>query len=90
MPEALSWPLKEAPTGKLAESLELPLPEATPRQLHGAIGLPGKATAVNKKRDVTAGAGWSWRPPEDGEGVGAAGQDGDARRGRVAPGELGR
>ena len=46
MPEALPLALKEALTEKLAESLELPLPEATPRQLHGAIGLPGKATAV--------------------------------------------
>ena len=39
MPEALPLPLKEALTEKLAESLELPLPKATPRQLHGAIGL---------------------------------------------------
>jgi hypothetical protein len=46
VPEALPLALKEALTEKLAESLELPLPEATPRQLHGAIRLPGKATAV--------------------------------------------
>lgn len=31
---------------KLADSLEAPLPEATPRRLHGRLSLPGKATAV--------------------------------------------
>ncbi|MBI3000266.1 MAG: ATP-binding protein, partial [Deltaproteobacteria bacterium] len=31
---------------KLADSLAEPLPEATPRRIHGAVSLPGKATAV--------------------------------------------
>lgn len=31
---------------KLAGSLAEPLPEATPRRIHGAVSLPGKATAV--------------------------------------------
>jgi hypothetical protein len=44
--ETLPLPLKEALTEKLAESLAGPLPEATPRRVHGATGLPGKATAI--------------------------------------------
>ncbi|HSB68081.1 MAG TPA: hypothetical protein VLT62_01930 [Candidatus Methylomirabilis sp.] len=31
---------------KLADSLAAPLPQATPRRVHGAVSLPGKATAV--------------------------------------------
>ncbi|MEW6744908.1 MAG: ATP-binding protein [Planctomycetota bacterium] len=31
---------------KLAESLAAPIPELTPRHVHGAVTLPGKATAV--------------------------------------------
>ncbi len=31
---------------KLAESLQVPLPAATPRQVHGTVSLPNKATAV--------------------------------------------
>lgn len=46
MAETLPLPLKEALTEKLAESLAGPLPDATPRRVHGATGLPGKATAV--------------------------------------------
>lgn len=33
-------------TEKLADALTTPLPEATPRRVHGAVSLPGKATAV--------------------------------------------
>lgn len=46
MAETLPLPLKEALTEKLAESLAGPLPDATPRRVHGVTGLPGKATAV--------------------------------------------
>jgi hypothetical protein len=46
MTEPLTSALKEALTEKLAESLTSPLPEGTPRSLHGAAGLPGKATVV--------------------------------------------
>ncbi|MGH9382490.1 MAG: ATP-binding protein [Thermoanaerobaculia bacterium] len=38
--------LREALTEKLAESLAGPLPAGTPRQIHGATGLPGKVSAV--------------------------------------------
>lgn len=31
---------------KLAESLALPIPDSTPRRVHGAVSLPGKASAV--------------------------------------------
>ena len=33
-------------TEKLADSLVMPLPESTPRKVHGRVSLPGKATAV--------------------------------------------
>lgn len=46
MVEPLSLPLREALSEKMAESLTRPLPEATPRRVHGVTGLPGKATAV--------------------------------------------
>ncbi len=44
--DALPLPLKEALSEKLAESLAGPVPEATPRRVHGATSLPGKATAI--------------------------------------------
>jgi uncharacterized protein len=44
--EALPLALREALTEKLAESLSGPLPQGTSRRVYGAIGLPGKATAV--------------------------------------------
>ena len=46
MARPLPQALKEALTEKLAESLAGPLPEATPRRIHGVTGLPGKVTAV--------------------------------------------
>ena len=46
MAEALPVMLKEALREKLADSLLSPLPSATHRRVYGAIGLPGKATAV--------------------------------------------
>jgi predicted AAA+ superfamily ATPase len=52
MAEALSPALKEALTEKLAESLASPLPQATPRRVYGATGLPGKATVVVGMRRV--------------------------------------
>ena len=45
MSESISRPLREALTEKLAESLAGPLPEATPRQGHGATGLAGQVSA---------------------------------------------
>ena len=38
--------LKRTLAGKLADSLTTPLPVGTPRRVFGAVGLPGKATAV--------------------------------------------
>ena len=38
--------LRAALAGKLAESLVGAIPPATPRQVHGTVSLPGKATAV--------------------------------------------
>jgi len=46
MSDAPSLPLKEALTEKLADSLGSPIPEGTPRTVHGQTGLPGKATVV--------------------------------------------
>lgn len=46
VPETLPPSLKETLSEKLAESLTAPLPAATPRRVHGATCLPGKATAV--------------------------------------------
>ena len=46
MTDLLLQPLKDALIEKLAESLDAPLPEGTPRRVYGATGLPGKATAV--------------------------------------------
>ncbi len=46
MPEALPRQLRDALTEKLAESLSASLPDATPRRVFCATGLPGKATAV--------------------------------------------
>ena len=39
-------PLRAWLVQKLADSLTTPLPEATRRRVHGAVALPGKATAV--------------------------------------------
>jgi uncharacterized protein len=52
MVEQLLQPLKKALAEKLAESLSTPLPRATPRHVYGAVGLPGKATAVIGMRRV--------------------------------------
>ena len=46
MAEHLSPTHKEALAEKLAESLSLPLPQVTARRVHGAVSLPGKATAI--------------------------------------------
>ncbi|MDZ4805423.1 MAG: ATP-binding protein [Candidatus Eisenbacteria bacterium] len=46
MTDSLPTPLKQALTAKLAESLVGTLPAGTPRQVHGAVEMPGKATAV--------------------------------------------
>jgi len=46
MSEPLPPPLKEALTEKLAESLASAIPAGTPREVHGLLGLPGKATVV--------------------------------------------
>ena len=46
MSNAMPAGLKQALTEKLADSLTDPLPEGTPRRVFGAVGLPGKATAV--------------------------------------------
>ena len=32
---------------KLAETLQAPLPTATPRRVHGVVSLPNKATATD-------------------------------------------
>ena len=37
---------KQALADKLLESLTATLPMATPREVYGRVGLPGKATAV--------------------------------------------
>lgn len=52
MADALPPFLKEALTEKLAESTSGPIPAGTPRLVHGATGLPGKATAVIGMRRV--------------------------------------
>jgi predicted AAA+ superfamily ATPase len=50
MPGAMTEPLgtrtRDRFVEKLAESLEAPLPSATPRRVHGRVLFPGKATAV--------------------------------------------
>ncbi len=52
MSVSLPQPLEDALTGKLAESLDSPLPGGTPRRVFGATHLPGKATAVVGMRRV--------------------------------------
>lgn len=39
-------PFPERLIAKLAEALSAPIPDSTPRQIHGVVALPGKATAV--------------------------------------------
>lgn len=46
MDEPISQNRKDALIEKLAESLTTPLPQVTPRLVHGALSMPGKATAV--------------------------------------------
>lgn len=46
MSAATSRPYRARLVEKLAESLSAPIPESTPRRVHGAITVPGKATAV--------------------------------------------
>lgn len=46
MMEPLNTAMREALTENLAESLVAPIPASTPRRVHGATGLPGKATVV--------------------------------------------
>jgi predicted AAA+ superfamily ATPase len=46
MRNATVEPFRARLVEKLADSLAAPLPEATPRRVHGAVSLPGKATAV--------------------------------------------
>jgi hypothetical protein len=46
MAEMVPQAIREALGEKLADSLASPFPESTPRRVYGAIGLPGKATAV--------------------------------------------
>ncbi len=46
MPNPLAPSIREALTERIAESLTAPLPDATPRRVHGATGLDGKVTAV--------------------------------------------
>ncbi|MEW6072555.1 MAG: ATP-binding protein [Planctomycetota bacterium] len=46
MAESPSDPLRAALSEILAGSLAAALPEATPRRVHGRLGLPGKASAV--------------------------------------------
>ncbi|MCC7201353.1 MAG: ATP-binding protein [Nitrospirae bacterium] len=46
MAGSLPLQIKEVLTEKLAESLTVPLPEATARSVYGATALPGKVTAV--------------------------------------------
>ena len=48
----LSQPMRETLSDKLAESLTAPLPHATPRQLHGAVRVDGKVTAIVGMRRV--------------------------------------
>lgn len=43
---AAADPLPERLVAKLAEALTVPIPGSTPRRVHGAVALPGKATAV--------------------------------------------
>jgi hypothetical protein len=52
MADTLSLRLKEALTEKLAESTRGPVCDATPRLVHGATALPGKATAIVGMRRV--------------------------------------
>ena len=52
MTRAIPQELEEALTEKLAESLTGPLPEATPRRVHGLTGMPGKVSAVIGMRRV--------------------------------------
>lgn len=52
MSDPVPQPLRETLTEKLAESLTAPLPQATPRQLHGAVRVAGKVTAVVGMRRV--------------------------------------
>jgi hypothetical protein len=46
MPPDATEPLRARLAQKLADSLDAPLPEITSRRIHGAVALPGKATAV--------------------------------------------
>ncbi len=46
MSDDLTSRLQARLTSRLADSLTGPLPQGTPRQVHGTIALPGKATAV--------------------------------------------
>jgi predicted AAA+ superfamily ATPase len=46
MNQELVEPLKTRLAQKLAESLSGPLPNGTPRRVHGTLALPGKATAI--------------------------------------------
>ncbi len=46
MSRSIPRALREALSEKLSDSLAGPVPGGTPRQVHGAIGLPGKVTAV--------------------------------------------
>jgi hypothetical protein len=39
-------PLRTLLAEKLADSLAMPFPAATPRRVHGTVSFPGKATAV--------------------------------------------
>ena len=46
MAQALTSVVRQRLAERLADSLEAPLPEATPRRIRGTVSLPGKATAV--------------------------------------------
>lgn len=46
MDEDLTRPLRDALAEQLADSLAGPLPDGTPRRVHGRVSLPGKVTAV--------------------------------------------
>lgn len=46
MSDPSTQPFRSRLIEKLADSLTRPLPEATARRVHGAVSLPGKATAV--------------------------------------------
>jgi uncharacterized protein len=46
MTDDTSQPLRTLLAEKLADSLTVPFPAATPRRIHGTVSFPGKATAV--------------------------------------------